>query len=152
MIFKKLILHNFGIYKGRHEFVLAPPTDDKPIVLLGGLNGGGKTTFLHAVQLALYGKFANCVSQTSGGYDYALAEFINSNVDPKDGAAVELHLQHYVDGKEENIEIFRAWKRSGKTISETFEARHNGLDDPVMADRWYEVVEGLLPSLSLIHI
>ena len=49
MIFKRIVLHNFGIYKGKHEIDLEPPSPEKPIILFGGLNGGGKTTFLTAI-------------------------------------------------------------------------------------------------------
>lgn len=146
MIFKKLILHNFGIYKGRHEINLTPPSPGKPIVLFGGLNGGGKTTFLHAIQLALYGKFAGCVTHSSKGYETVLAEFINKDTNPKDGAAIELHVQHFIDGKEETIELYRSWKKPAKSVAVHFEVRKDGSKDQVMADRWYELVEGLLPS------
>ena len=53
MIIKKLKLHNFGVYAGDNEFVFE---GSKPIVLIGGMNGRGKTTFLEAVLLALYGQ------------------------------------------------------------------------------------------------
>ena len=41
MIIKKLIMHNFGVYSSTNvlEFV-----SDKPVVLIGGMNGRGKTT------------------------------------------------------------------------------------------------------------
>ena len=52
MIIKKLQLHNFGVYAGDNEFIFE---GNKPVVLIGGMNGRGKTTFLEAVLLALYG-------------------------------------------------------------------------------------------------
>lgn len=52
MIIKKLTLHNFGVYAGTNSFIFH---GKKPVVLIGGLNGRGKTTFLDAVLLALYG-------------------------------------------------------------------------------------------------
>ena len=59
MIIKRLRLHNFGVYAGDNEFLF---TNNKPIVLVGGMNGRGKTTFLEAVLLALYG--SNSVAYT----------------------------------------------------------------------------------------
>ena len=52
MVIKRLQLHNFGVYEGDNEFVFS---NKRPIVLIGGMNGRGKTTFLEAVLLALYG-------------------------------------------------------------------------------------------------
>ena len=43
MIIKRLVLHNFGVYAGTNAFEFHA---NKPIVLIGGLNGRGKTTFL----------------------------------------------------------------------------------------------------------
>ena len=54
MILDSIILENFGAYGGRQEAILTPE-EGKPIILFGGMNGGGKTTLLDAVQLAFYG-------------------------------------------------------------------------------------------------
>ena len=52
MIITRLTLKNFGVYAGINTFEFA---NNKPVVLIGGMNGRGKTTFLEAVLLALYG-------------------------------------------------------------------------------------------------
>lgn len=61
MIIKRLRLHNFGVYAGDNEFLF---TNNKPIVLVGGMNGRGKTTFLEAVLLALYGSNSVAYSES----------------------------------------------------------------------------------------
>lgn len=45
MYFTKVELHNFGIYNGTHEMCLSDKIGDRNIILVGGLNGRGKTTF-----------------------------------------------------------------------------------------------------------
>ena len=79
MIIKKLSLENFGIYKGRHALDLAI-SKDKPIILLGGLNGGGKTTFLDALQLVLFGKHAKCSNRAHQSYSNFLTSTRNRYV------------------------------------------------------------------------
>lgn len=50
MIIKSLILDNIGLYGQRTEFLLEPKksstSTNQPIILIGGRNGAGKTTFL----------------------------------------------------------------------------------------------------------
>ena len=43
MKIKELKLYNFGVFAGENIFEFV---SDKPIVLVGGMNGRGKTTFL----------------------------------------------------------------------------------------------------------
>ena len=42
MLLEKITLQNFGIYKDENVFELTS-TKEKPIILCGGKNGGGKT-------------------------------------------------------------------------------------------------------------
>lgn len=53
MIINRLKMHNFGVYASDNTFTF---NSQKPVVLIGGMNGRGKTTFLEAILLALYGK------------------------------------------------------------------------------------------------
>lgn len=57
MMLKKMVLTDFGVYRGRNEFDFTTK-EDMPIVLFGGKNGAGKTTLFESVSLCLYGKDA----------------------------------------------------------------------------------------------
>ena len=67
MILQQLILNDFGPYLGHQVLDLLPTEDDTPIILIGGLNGGGKTSLLDAIQLVLYGKRARCSKRPRQG-------------------------------------------------------------------------------------
>ncbi len=145
MIFTEIVLHNFGIYKGRHVVNLRPKSIRKPIILFGGLNGGGKTTFLDALQLTLYGKFAKCSNRGGLSYHEYLKEAINRHSDPKDGTALELELIYYSEGNETVLRIKRFWKSVGKTVKETVEVLKDGCLDEVLSKQWYEFVDEFMP-------
>lgn len=88
MLFKKLVFDNYKTYYGHQEinFYIPKEVRDekvKNIILLGGLNGAGKTTILKAILYALFGKrgiseqehkrlFSNVINNTffdEGGRD-----------------------------------------------------------------------------------
>ena len=146
MIFEELIIHNFGIYKGRHSIPLSPKSYKKPIILLGGLNGGGKTTFLDALQLTLYGKFSQCSNRGNIGYHDFLKETINRHSSPQEGAALELKFSTHIDGELNTYHVKRFWRQTGKaTIREEMEVIHNDVFDLVMTEQWYEYVNEFIP-------
>ena len=79
MIIKRLVLHNFGVYAETNEFRFKTK---KPIVLIGGLNGRGKTTFLNAILLSLYG--ANSFAYKESKYS-TFGQYLKSYVNTADG-------------------------------------------------------------------
>src|SRR5262249_46804164 len=72
MILEQLTVRNFCLYRGEQAFDLTPVTAGgrhRPIVLFGGINGGGKTTLLDAIQLALYGNRSRCSKRADLSYE-----------------------------------------------------------------------------------
>ncbi|QWV98228.1 DNA sulfur modification protein DndD [Geomonas nitrogeniifigens] len=146
MIIDKITLHNFGVYKGRQEISLTPISKEKPVVLIGGLNGGGKTTLLDSLQLVLYGKQAHCSNRENFSYHEYLRRCINSSVSNDDGASIEIRFRYYVDGTEHSYIVSRVWQSSGKGIREHLGVIKNGRHDQHLSEHWDEYVEELLPS------
>ena len=53
MIIKRIRINNYKTYLNL-DLNLAP-SEDRPVILIGGMNGGGKTTLFEAICGALYG-------------------------------------------------------------------------------------------------
>ncbi|WP_279460703.1 DNA sulfur modification protein DndD [Aeromonas dhakensis] len=149
MIFEQLVLENFGIYKGRHEVDLDSPDHKRPIILFGALNGGGKTTFLDALQLALYGKHAKCSNRGRLSYPAYLEQAINRYATEKK-ASLSLRFRHTILGKDHTYEINRAWEKEvDKECKEVVVVSHNGHPDALLSEHWGEFINEFIPqSLS----
>jgi DNA sulfur modification protein DndD len=146
VILRELVLHNFGTYRGRQVVDLAPPSRSKPIVLFGGMNGGGKTTLLDALQLVLYGKLAECSSRRELNYEEFLKRSINRHCDQRDGAAIELSFEYVTEGKKQTYRVARSWYAAEKSIRERLEVFVDGALDALLSDKWSEHVEEIIPS------
>lgn len=144
MLFKEFVLHNFGIYRGRHVIDLNP--GNKPIILFGALNGSGKTTFLDGLQLALYGKQARCAGRGNMAYPDFLRSSINRYIPPSEGASLELEFSHHTEGRWQTIRVCRSWTARGASVKEKLEAYRNGNLDTVLSEHWAEYVEDFIPS------
>ena len=78
MTFDKIILSDFALYAGTQAITLTPPGPDRPIILIGGLNGVGKTTLLDAFQLCFFGPHARVSNRGSLGYQ----EYLSRSISP----------------------------------------------------------------------
>lgn len=146
MIFNRLTLHNFGVYKGRQEINLSPPSSERPVVLIGALNGGGKTTLLDGLQLALYGKLAQCSNRGTNSYEEFLRHCIHRDVDPKEGAAVELEFTARSAGVEDTYRVRRSWSVPSNSARERVVVYRNDVLDELLTESWHEYAEIFLPS------
>ncbi|MFC1876238.1 DNA sulfur modification protein DndD [Thermodesulfobacteriota bacterium] len=145
MILDEITIHNFGVYNGRQTISLMPDSDKKPVILIGGMNGVGKTTLMDAFQLSLFGKLANCSNRGSLAYDKYLRKSIHKAVDPKDGAAINIKFRHSASGIEHSYQVNRYWRMNKKNLTETVEVLCDGEYDPVITDAWHEHAEQFMP-------
>lgn len=151
MILDSITLTDFGLYAGRQEIHLAPPGPGKPIVLFGGLNGGGKTTLLDALQLVLFGPRAKTSSRGRLGYTDYLSRCIHDKAS-KRRAAIELAFRHTINGAEDRYELKRAWyEDAGSKCREEFRVLKNDRRTPALADNWMAQVDDLLPH-NIAHL
>ncbi len=145
MILDRLTMHNFCLYKGQQVLDLAPESRDRPVVLVGGLNGGGKTTILDAVQLALYGSRARVSKREGISYENFLRNCIHRGVDPTDGASVALQFRYVSEGEQKLYEVRRSWSQKTTNVRESVTVHCNGEPDRHLSDHWSDIVEELIP-------
>jgi len=150
MIFLELVLQNFGPYAGKQIINLNPKIDEdnaRPIILLGGMNGGGKTTLIDAIRLALYGQRAQCSTRGNLSYSDFLTQCVNSKANPTEKTRIELVFEHIEEDKPIQYRVVRTWEKNPKDGKD-----HLGIlgDDetwPIdsLVNIWDEYIENILP-------
>lgn len=141
MIIKRLVLHNFGVYASTNIFEFG---GKKPIVLIGGMNGRGKTTFLEAVLIALYG--ANSFAYSESNYT-SYGRYLQAYINTSDGS-YETFIELEFAMNETNSDTYcirREWSDS-KRIKEIVSVKKNGEPDSFLSENWTMFIEGILPS------
>ncbi|MBD2592990.1 DNA sulfur modification protein DndD [Nostoc spongiaeforme FACHB-130] len=149
MIFLELVLQNFGPYSGRQVINLDPRNEDnpRPILLLGGMNGGGKTTLMDAIRLALYGQRAQCSTRGNLSYSDFLNQCVNSKATPTDKTRIELLFEHIEDDQPVKYRIVRTWEKNPKDGKDALGILGDDDTWPVdyLINIWDDYIENLLP-------
>jgi DNA sulfur modification protein DndD len=147
MLFRELVLENFGSYLGKNTINLLPEVAEgnRPIILIGGMNGGGKTTIMDALRLALYGSRAQCSTRGSLSYGDFLDQCVSSQTPPTEKARIELAFQVAEEGNLLEIRIVRYWERNPKDGKDTLGILVNDWADKTLLNTWDEYIENLLP-------
>lgn len=148
MKLRTLRLENFGLYAGLVEFDLTPRSRNKghaPVILIGGKNGAGKTTFLAAVRLALYGRRALGARVGQAEYETYLNDSISRNA-TKPIAAVELEFDYAEAGEIHRYRVRREWSANAKGTSETLLLEKDGTPiTSVPREEWHQFLQELIP-------
>ncbi|MGH1393626.1 MAG: DNA sulfur modification protein DndD [Trichormus sp.] len=149
MIFLELVLQNFGPYAGRQVINLDTRSAENyhPIILLGGMNGGGKTTLMDAIRLALYGQRAQCSTRGNLNYSDFLTQCVNNKANPTDKTRIELLFEHIEDDKPVKYRIVRTWEKNPKDGKDTLGILGDDDTWPVdsLVNIWDDYIENLLP-------
>jgi len=144
VLFERLSVQNLGAFRGEHALDLVPVDPRKPIVLVGALNGSGKTTVIEALQLALYGKRAGYGWRGVTAYAQYLDQVRNRNAKATDTTVAEVTLQ-LADGR--RLRVRRQWSFLKETPREYVSVFVNDGESPDLAlsEGWDDEVERLLP-------
>ena len=132
MILSRLTLCDFRAYAGVHNVDLVPRAKSGavcPIILVGGLNGTGKTSLLMAVKLALYGRHAVGMGTSKADYERFIRECIHrvpGALVKSTGAFVELDFIHGKLGRRNRYVVRRSWQDTGREVRETLTLTQEG--------------------------
>jgi len=151
VILHRITLRNVGVYGGEHRIELTPPDADHPVILIGALNGGGKTTLLGALQLALYGARSRGIERSRKGYQRYLRDLIHRDADPAEGASVTLEFERRINGRPVHYGIRRSWAMEEGNLHESLAVKVDGQPDPLEAAHWDETIDAYLPA-RLAHL
>ena len=142
MIINRLTMHNFGVYAGTNTFEF---TSKKPFVLIGGMNGRGKTTFLEAILLSLYG--ANSIAYKESdynSYNQYLRSYVNNNSWSQSSyVEIEFLLN---ESSNDTYLVRREWNALSRITKEEISVQQNGVYSEFLTQNWAMFVENILPS------
>lgn len=121
----KLELDNFSSYEGINKFDFTVKKN-KPIVLIGGQNGAGKTSIFSAIKIALYGPLAFGYTGNNAFYSKKIKSFINDKAFQaqsfSSGVSIEIKLK-----KEREIKYYTI-QRKWQIIDSKIEEEYNVFD------------------------
>lgn len=153
MIITKLTLENFGLFQGTQTFNLRPENKrgiNRPIILIGGNNGAGKTTIFEAIRLCLYG--SNLSEYRFKGEDeyrnyiFGYFHLIAGSPLRISRAAVELEFEHAHLGIIHIYTVRRSWHRHKEGLKESLLVMKDGDEiQDLDIQQWQEFIYELIP-------
>lgn len=154
MILTKFKLENYGLFSGENEFDLVPRVKyrkTRPVILFGGKNGAGKTTFLDAIRLLLYGRRSLGAKPSQRDYEVLLLARVHRNKNENtraNYAKVGLEFEHVVGGEKHLFYAERSWEvKAADKIVERFRVTKDGEDlDEMGMDHQESFIADVVPE------
>ena len=119
-----LKLNNIGPYVGEHVFDLNT-NSSRNIVLIGGKNGAGKTTFLKAIKYGLFGSFSLGFKTDTETYFNEIDTILNNN--SNNNYYIEIGFEYTENFEVKRYILTRSWRRYNKQITENLKVVSNNL-------------------------
>ena len=141
MLLRSLTLKNVSVYRGEHQ-VLFSTADDRPITLIRGKNGSGKTSLLNSVPLVLYGGRSRRIFNGS-----SYPEYLNDLVHYGERtASIVLEFDRSQEGQQTRYVVERTWNRTSRGKStDRLRVSTNGEARSDLVASWPEFVERIMP-------
>lgn len=135
-------MNNFGVYADENTFDFS---HEHPIILIGGMNGRGKTTFLEAILLSLYGPNSPAYKESDyKSYGRYLRSYVNKGCWNQ---TAYVDLEFVMNESTQNTYlVHREWDALGKRTSESISVYENGEYSEFLTKNWAMFVENILPS------
>jgi DNA sulfur modification protein DndD len=148
MKIKELKLFNFKSYEGEVVFNLQT-TNEKKVILIGGKNGAGKSSFFDALKICIYGPAAYKYESINTIYINKIKSFINHKSFTTDNAKAfvevvltieeELELNEYV--------LKREWNFEQRKLIESFYVKRDGIElDDSSKQVFSNYIQSKIPS------
>lgn len=147
MTINKIVLYNFGPFSGKHSIDLSPLDRERNVVLVGGLNGSGKTSLLNSLQLGLFGKRAIKKIKGSGSYKSIINESFNSNSKDQN-TYIEIHFNSKYQNAFKDFILYRGWRKTKTGFTEDFSisiGKDGEIHNKKLSENWIDHVDQFFP-------
>lgn len=118
-----MTLSNIGPYVGEHKIIL-DTNSSKNVILIGGKNGAGKTTFLRGIKYGLFGCFALGLKNETDKYFTEIKSLINNK--SKSNFYIEIGFDYIENFETKKYIMKRTWKYTGQSIEENLSITCSG--------------------------
>jgi len=155
VLLTKVVINDFGVYRGRNEFDFQTKPD-KPIILCGGTNGAGKTTLFESIMLGFYGQNSFEQKTSQKQYHDKILRKIHRYLGTKkaaDEASVTIEFQFAHEEKIVEYQVMRMWQNNDEKVAETFTIKKKNPSDEkfvnldsIEESGWQVFIEQLIPK------
>ena len=160
MIINSISIKNFQTYYKDVEFEFDTPDKNKNVILIGGLNGAGKTSFFSSLVLGLFGKNSEGIiydRQVGENIEDSYQSYLRSafSNEAKKNKEIEMEVSILLTHENNYIKIVRKWWID-ESIDEILEVYYlvDGLvkpvelpDEEVDHNEYYEsFIQSIIPS------
>ncbi|OPY36398.1 MAG: recombination protein F [Methanoregula sp. PtaU1.Bin051] len=142
-------LCNFKNYCGEHIIDLSSNgVHQKNIILIGGLNGAGKTTIFEAIKICLFGKNFNGKNLSKTQYDRLVLSYKNqtSNRQNDDRFFIQIKIELDDVFPVYTIDLHREWLIHDNKVEEKFVILRNSYPlEIITQEYWEDFIKKLIP-------
>ncbi|HDX9588864.1 TPA: DNA sulfur modification protein DndD [Bacillus pseudomycoides] len=128
MLIEQLELENIGAYKGKNFFDLSISSPKQNVILIGGENGAGKTTFLNSIKLGLFGCFGYGYKTENNDYYKRVHGYLNASARKNENNSFSISITFSeVENYKRSVYTFkRSWNILNGSIKENFIIQKEG--------------------------